>query len=211
MFILYADKNKLTVRQKEAVTSGSVNVCPVRFEFSEEWDGLTRTAVFRADGEPVSVPLDVSGECGVPWEVLERPLARLTAGVYGTAGGEVVLPTVWADLGMILTGAAPGKEARPPAPDLWEQELERKGDKLDYTPEGGLGLYAGEKLLSSVPVPSGGGGAVSMWKIGHGLKLENGVVSVQTAGSFAGDMTLPVTAAAVEAAVGNVEILLETI
>lgn len=211
MFILHADKNRLTVRQRETVTSGSVNVCTVRFTFSPEWEGMRRVAVFKAGGEPVCVLLDESGQCAVPWEALETPLVRLTAGVYGTLGGEVALPTVWADLGMILTGAAIGQGEYPPTPELWRQELAGKADKLDFTPEGELALYAGGKLLSSLPVQGGEGGVAPAWKIGHGLKAESGVVSVETTSCFEGDMTLPVTAAAVEMVVGNVQILLETI
>ena len=40
---------------------------------------------------------------------------------------------------------------RPPTPEAWEEELAKKGDTLGYTPEGGLGLYAGDRLLSAVP------------------------------------------------------------
>lgn len=160
MFVLYAGKTHLTRRSREPLTSGSVGVYRVRFEFSEDWAGLTRTAVFKAGPESRSVLLDGSGECGIPWEVLAVHGRELSAGVCGTRGGEVVLPTTWASLGVIQKGAAPGEPAQPPTPDLWEQELARKGDKLDYTPEGDLGLYAGEKLLSSVPVRGGGGAAV---------------------------------------------------
>ena len=156
MFELYAEKNQLCVREREAVTSGSVNVYPVRFQFSEDWAGLARTAVFRAGDKSASVLLDETGECSVPWEVLETPLLRLEAGVYGTQGGEVVLPTVWADLGFILTGAAPGDEARPPTPELWRQELAGKADGLGL--EGlSLKLLSGEETLSEVELPAPGG------------------------------------------------------
>lgn len=158
MFELYADKNQLCVRRREPVTSGSVNVYRARFQFSADWEGLERTAVFRAGEKSVSVPLDEAGEAAVPWEALAAPGLYLEAGVYGTRGYEVVLPTVWADLGYIETGAAPGDEARPPAPELWRRELDKKGDALGYTDDGRLGLYAGEKLLSAV---AGGGGGVS--------------------------------------------------
>ena len=47
MFVLYADKTQLTVRQKEPITSGSSNTYQVRFEFSPEWDGLAKAAVFQ--------------------------------------------------------------------------------------------------------------------------------------------------------------------
>ena len=44
-------------------------------------------------------------------------------GVYGTRGGEITLPTVWANLGIILEGASPGEAAGPPTPELWGQTL----------------------------------------------------------------------------------------
>lgn len=210
MFELYAEKNRLCVRQRELVTGGSVNVYEAVFEFSEDWAGLEKTAVFRArSGKSVSILLGPEGTCVVPWEVLQKPGVRLEAGVYGTRGGTTVLPTVWADLGYIHTGAAPGEGARPPTPDLWQQELARKGDKLDYTEAGELGLFSGDKLLSAVPVTGGGGGII--YKFGHGLKQEGVNVSVDAVSDFTGDNTLPMTAAGVQASVGNIEALLETI
>lgn len=158
MFILYAKKNQLSVRQREPLTSGSVNIYTIRFEFSPDWDGLNRTAVFTAGGKVISVLLDESGQCSIPWEVLAAPKIDLLAGVYGTLGGNVVLPTIWAVLGPIHEGAAPGEDARPPTPDLWEQELSQKADRMDYTSDGDLGLFSGDKLLSSVAIAGGDGG-----------------------------------------------------
>ncbi len=158
MFILYANKTQLTVRQREPTTSGSVNVYQAHFEFSPDWDGLTRTAVFKAGAASKSVLLGESGECIVPWEALEKSNIQLRVGVYGTRGGEEVLPTIWADLGTILEGTVMGEDAQPPTPDIWEQRLEAKGDSLAYTEDGDLGLYAGDELLSSVPIEGGGGG-----------------------------------------------------
>lgn len=156
MFELYANKNRLTVRKDELVTSGSVNVYEVRFGFSPKWEGLERTAVFRAGERTVSVKPDLSGRCVIPWEVLTTPGLRLEAGVYGTRGGDVVLPTVWASLGIIHTGTVPGENAEPPTPELWRQELERKGDGLGL--EGlKLRLLSGDKPLSEVELPSPGG------------------------------------------------------
>lgn len=159
MFELYADKVKLTLRKKEQVTSGSVNVYPVKFDFSPDWDGLDKVAVFRAGDKTVSVKTD--GDATVPWEVLAEPGLVLYAGVYGTKGAEIVLPTVWAQMACIEVGAAPGEEARPPTPDLWEQALAGKGDTLAYTVGGELGLFSGGKLLSSVPVRGGGEGGTA--------------------------------------------------
>ena len=208
MFRLYADKTQLSVCQREPVTSGSVNVYQVRFGFSEDWDGLERVAVFSAGPESRSVLLDGANECAVPWEVLTKPRFRLTVGVYGARDGETVLPTVMADLGVIHAGAATGAESRPPTPELWEQELAGKADRLDYTPDGGLGLYAGDRLLSSVRVSGSGGGS---WGVGHGLQIVEGDLTVATTDNFEGDNTLPMTAAGVQTTVGNIEALLGTI
>lgn len=166
MFILYAEKTRLSVQKSEPVTSGSVNVYPVRFQFSPDWDGMVPTAVFRADWKTYAVVLDQNGECVIPWEALAKPRCRLEAGVYGARDGNVVLPTIWADLGTVLEGAAPGQEAQPPTPELWQQELARKGDRLAYTETGELGLYAGEKVLSSVPT-EGGGGTTDHRRLNH--------------------------------------------
>lgn len=157
-FILYADKNKLLVRKRGPLTSGSAGVYLVRFEFSPDWDGLSRTAVFQADGEPARMLLDESGACGIPREVLVKPGVRLKAGVYGVQGGEIVLPTIWADLGKILWGVTmPDGGTYPPTPELWEQALNGKGDALEY--DGlNLSLLAGNKKLSTVQIAGGEGG-----------------------------------------------------
>ncbi len=167
MFILYADKNRLIVRRREALTSGSVNVYTVRFEFSPDWQGLTRKAVFRAGRESRTVLLDESGACAIPWEVLASPGLPLMVGVFGTAE-TAALPTIWANLGFILDGVTLGEDAHPPTPELWERELAGKGDALGYTETGKLGLYSGDKLLSSVSVRGGGeGGATDHRALAH--------------------------------------------
>ena len=62
IFILRANKNKLGVLEREPVTSGSVNAYRVRFEFSPDWQGLTRKAVFKTGKGSRTVLLDESGE-----------------------------------------------------------------------------------------------------------------------------------------------------
>ena len=164
-FVLSVTKNQLTVRRREPVTSGSVNVCTARFEFGEDWDGLERVAAFRAGDQARSVPLDESNVCTVPWEVLAVPGVPLLVGVYGTRGEEVVLPTVWASVGTILHGAAPGPGTQPPTPDLWERELAKKGDKLEYDGSG-LSLTSGGTVLDTVQL---GGGLPEGGEIGQVL------------------------------------------
>lgn len=210
MFELYAAKNQLCVRRREPVTSGSVNVYDAHFEFSADWEGLEKTAVFQAgDGKPIAWVLDETGICTIPWEVLKTPGLRLKAGVFGKKGEVKVLPTIWADLEYIETGVPEGSGARPPTPELWEQELAKKGDALRYTKNGKLGLFSGERLLSAVTVSGGGGGLP--FGVGHGLKIVNGDLTVNSVSDFKGDNTLPMTAAGVDLVVGNIEAILATI
>lgn len=213
MFVVCAEKNKLTTQKLEPVTSGSINIYTVHFTFSADWEGLEKVAVFRAGNCSVSVLLPETGECGIPWEVLTSARTQLYAGVYGHQGDNIVLPTQWACLGTILEGTAvSGALPNPPTPSIWQQELARKGDRLGYTKDGALGLYSGGNLLSSVAVKGGEGGTGgSGWGVGHGLKIVDGDLTVDSVDDFEGDNTLPMTAAGVLTTVGNIEALLGTI
>ncbi|MCI8303870.1 MAG: hypothetical protein HFF52_04490 [Lawsonibacter sp.] len=158
MFILCAEKNRLSLQQGEPLTSGSAGVYQVLFRFSPDWDGLSRTACFRSGGQSACVLLDESGTCTVPWELtaLESEGRHLFAGVWGSDASGVVLPTVWADCGVILQGAAAGAEAAPPTPGLLEQALERKADGIEV--EGlELRLLSGDRPLACVRLPPAGG------------------------------------------------------
>lgn len=107
----------------EQLTSGTVGtVC--HFIFDETWDGLAKTAVFKAGNMQRDVML-TEDQCNIPWEVLRYSGYKLTVGVYGTNGnGTVVIPTVYATVGDILDGADPcGEESAAPTPALVEQIL----------------------------------------------------------------------------------------
>ena len=71
IFRLYAEKTQLKVKKGEPVTSGSVNVYRVHFDFSPDWEGMMKTACFRSGSQTVSVLLDGTGECTIPWEVTD--------------------------------------------------------------------------------------------------------------------------------------------
>jgi len=136
-----------------------MNVYHVQFQFSEDWESLSRTAIFRAGVESRAVLLGEDNETVIPWEVLKEPGLTLYCGVYGARDSVVVLPTVWASLGVILKGAAFDEETPSPTPELWRQELDKKGDGLSY--DGlNLSLLSGNKPLSTVQVAGGTGEGV---------------------------------------------------
>lgn len=166
MFRLYAKKNILDVNQVETVTSGSVNVYQCQFQFDNAWDGLERTAVFQAGDESISILLDDTGICVVPWEVLQDAKRTLYAGVYGTKNGNVVLPTIWRNLGEIRQGVSPGDSAQPPTPSVYEQILAEIGnlDELDTETKESL-VAAINELYATGGGGGGGSGNVSSQEI----------------------------------------------
>lgn len=125
MFVVNAEKNKLTVCGREAITGGSVNTYVVRFVFDSAWDRMDRISVFRTEQESISTALDKNGECLIPWECVQNSHEGedLYCGVYGMIGNDVVLPTVWQCLGQILPGAKLGENAVPSTPSVAEQIL----------------------------------------------------------------------------------------
>lgn len=155
MFFLFAKKNVLTVNQREVVTSGSVNVYEVQFQFDSEWDGLEKTAVFQAGDFTVSTLLDETAMCTIPWEVLQDAKRTLYAGVYGTKDGNIVLPTIWASLGEIKQGVNPGESTQPPTPSVYEQILAEIGNLDNLATSAKDSLVA---AINEVYATGGGGG-----------------------------------------------------
>lgn len=92
MFKLHAEKSTLELKEKELLVSGSVNIYKAQFTFSEEWDGLSKTAVFRAGKKAISVILEEDKDytCVVPWEVLKDYGRQLNIGVYGSIDDEPI-------------------------------------------------------------------------------------------------------------------------
>ena len=97
----------------------------MKFQFDNDWDGLTRIAVFRVGKRSVSIPLDDTNACKIPWEcVCENDIGKeVQVGVYGMVDTTVVLPTVWAGLGNLKEGCSLGNTALPATPTVAEQVL----------------------------------------------------------------------------------------
>ena len=125
MFLLSADNSKLTVLQKELITSGAINVYDVKFQFDSDWDEMSRWAVFRVGSLSKCIELDDTNKCKIPWECLrENDIGKiLYAGVYGMKGETITLPTIWARMGEIMEGAKLGDTVLPPTPSMAEQIL----------------------------------------------------------------------------------------
>lgn len=121
--VFSADSRKASAAFCDPITSGSAGV-PIVFRFSPEWDGLQKTAVFRG---AASADVVLDGDVAtVPAAVLSAPGAVLRVGVWGAdADSVVIIPTVWAEVGTIVPGAAPsGIAPGDPAPS-WAVQVQQ--------------------------------------------------------------------------------------
>ena len=112
-----------TVQETEVLTSGRVGL-QCEFTFSEEWDGLQKTATFEG-AESADVAMMDGNVVTVPHECMSSPGAKLRVGVCGMNElGDVVIPTIWANAGRIQQGAEPsGIPAADPTPN-WAAQVQ---------------------------------------------------------------------------------------
>lgn len=129
MFEVTVNTRRAVVGTKELITTSSAGI-QVQFTFSEDWDELAKFAIFRNgdEGQEVAVALPNSNLTVIPAQSCSEDFVDepLFVGVYGTDGlGAVIIPTVWASLGVLRPGAVTTDIITPPepTPDMWAQIL----------------------------------------------------------------------------------------
>lgn len=192
----------------------AVTMLEISTDLSDDWDLKLDV---EKNGEKNIIQLSRDGEV---YGVLLTSSMLADDGTYamqirGTLGNQVRHSNVF--YATICDSINAEEAFPPPIPSEFEQMEDRltainnnppkpgaNGMWLIYNPD--TGAY-GE---SGIPLPEGGGGG---YRIGHGLLLDRGTntLSVNAVSDFNGDNTLPITAAAVQDTVGNIEILLGTI
>lgn len=117
------------IKKPSRITSGTVGL-PIEYTFDEQWDGLTKVAVFR--GGEIEKTVGLVADLSVPLEVLLVPGVWLSVGVYGeNEDGSVAIPTIWANVLPISVGVDPeGDPSTKPTPSIW-QEINNKIDSMD--------------------------------------------------------------------------------
>lgn len=100
---------------------GTREYLKAEFSFSEEWDGMTKTAFFRgADGENHPKLLE-DDTCIVPTEALTAP-GRVGVSVSGTLGETVITTDIKSfSVPATLSGGTPSD----PEPTLWQEVLDK--------------------------------------------------------------------------------------
>ena len=145
---------------KKVIPAGVIGA-QVEFEYADDvWKGLHKTVVFRGP-ETKDVVTDAS-IVTIPPEVAEKPLSLLSVGVYGVdADGNLAIPTIWADLGVVRESANPsGDTTTDPSLPVWAQIQGMIGnlDDLDTEAKNNLVAAVNEALTK-------GGGAVDETEI----------------------------------------------
>lgn len=121
----------------------------VSIEYTDSaWDGLQKTVVFRS--AVTKDVLDVGSEVAIPAEVVSRAGVNLYMGVYGVdAANNVVIPTIWTELGLVNGAAAPsGDSSTDPSLPVWAQIQAAIGnlDDLDTVAKSSLVAAVNEAL-----------------------------------------------------------------
>ena len=101
----------------------------VAVEYTDSaWDSLRKTVVFR--GAETKDVLDAGSEVTIPAEVVGKAGSSLYMGVYGVdAENQVVIPTIWTELGVIQGAATPsGDASTEPSLPVWAQIQGMVGD-----------------------------------------------------------------------------------
>ena len=131
MITLVATGRRAMATTDEPITTGSVGI-PVEVDLSEDFDGLARTLVFACGPRAADVPL-MGQRATLPAQLVRHAGHRLRVGVYGAApDGTVVIPTVWAEVGIVRRGTEPsGIDPAQPAPSWAAQVQEAAASAVD--------------------------------------------------------------------------------
>lgn len=179
--ITVRDKRAFAPKDTTYVTGNSDYIAV--FTFDAEWDSHpTKTARFSTETQFIDMVF-TGTECPVP---LFHTGEWLKIGVF--AGNLVTTTNAAVRMrdGVLEDEGLPN----PPAPDVYVQILDR---------------------LNEIEL-GGGGGSGGTIRLGHALAYDDqGRIAVQVASDAQGDNTLPITSAAVDTIVGNIDILLQTI
>ena len=99
------------------VVANSKNYLKCKFSFSEEWNGINKTAIFSSSKDVSYCVLLDEDMCTVPWEVIEYPYFAVS--VYG--GDLITANKVLVDV--TKSGYTEGETPKEPSPTVYEQLL----------------------------------------------------------------------------------------
>lgn len=129
MMVIHVDGTRVCIENYQPFVQGTVGL-QANVQLSEEWDGLTVTAVFAtADNFDTRYPVSTgSGTITIPWEVLSEARAHPLLSFDGRdSGGNLIRRSSICDLGEVAPSMDPLGETptpTPPYPDWYENVFE---------------------------------------------------------------------------------------
>lgn len=123
---LVVSGQSISVAENDMLVSGTVGEYIATFEFSPDWDGYAKTAVFEPVGGTAREVVMVDNACVIPWEVLQSECS-LKIGCYGTSGDKRK-PTMYAPSRLVYRGAEQADSSVDPTPDVYAQLLTLAAD-----------------------------------------------------------------------------------
>ena len=118
------------------IAAQGVNEDTVAFTFSDEWNGLGKTALFfnGEDREKIYTSIvDANGVASVPWEATADD-GNMWIGVYGVAGNVIYTSNLLRY--KIEKGIyTPGSQSEPPTPGIYEQIMSMIGSTIGTVTE----------------------------------------------------------------------------
>lgn len=129
---IYVNGTQAIVTECARVTMG-MQGAQVQVEYNGIWNELNKTAVFVSSTTKDIV--NPGSMLTIPAEITEQAGHRLKVGFYGVgADGTVVIPTLWADLGVIQAATDPsGDTSTDPELPVWAQ-LQKQMEELKRQP-----------------------------------------------------------------------------
>lgn len=155
IIVLDINKNDIEIIENEPLVCGALNSYKIHLNFSDDWNGLQKTAFFMSGTDCEPCIIDSKDSTIIPWEILLNYDKKLYIEICGTRpDGTIVLPTIRKALGLIQKGTECVRPIHKPTPSVYDQilsSLSKKADRLFYNGKELL-LMCGEEILSSIEV-----------------------------------------------------------
>lgn len=135
---IYVDKNEVSIEYEkdEKINRGEYKVHKCYFDFSEEYDGLTKKAIFETFIVKKEMPI-INNECDIPYEVLNSERINLRVYAYSIENDELKLryspkySEFYTLDGSYIDGAEPSEEITPSQFEKYTDALNKGLDKVD--------------------------------------------------------------------------------
>lgn len=123
-------EDKISLTGTTGAKTGSLNYYQCRFTFSDDWNGMSKFAVFVCGDDSYTVMAE-DNICFIPAEVLDR-IGTVYVGVYGISENNENSVRISTDFAHIIIeeGAyRKGDAPKAPTPDLWEEYFRTLAEK----------------------------------------------------------------------------------